>query len=133
MAAIMPTVGRIVLFTPAPDDLVFGGDGYSGPFAAIITRVLDPITVNLIVFNSNGACMGVSKVLLVPNGCDPPENVSCCQWPTHLIAIPVEMVEAKSESPFTEQVPIPEPFAKTDPEPSPPGPADEEKSADPVT
>jgi len=61
---IIPTVGRIVWFTPARDDteLVRHGDG---PLAAIVTHVHSDRCVNLAVFDANANQASRTSVTLL--------------------------------------------------------------------
>ena len=72
---IKPTVGRVVWYFPA------GVSHTEAPLAAIIAKVLSDTTVNLAIFESNGATRGEIGVLLVQDdGYGNPGGGSWCGW-----------------------------------------------------
>ena len=77
MTKILPTVGRVVWFTPSK----LSGDGFFAhiygrkPLAAIVAHV-----VNLAVFDSNGVSHSRTSVRLVQAGEDKPEHGYFCEW-----------------------------------------------------
>lgn len=83
---IDPTPGRIVWFFTVVD--MGWGDHIAGddqPRAAIVTRILSPSTVNLCVFDHNGAPHPVTSVRLAQDGettrrSDPPAVVGDVHW-----------------------------------------------------
>lgn len=69
---IKPTVGRVVLFTPAPNDSDLSA--YHGPRAAIICEVWSDTCVNLAVFSGSGQVFGRTSVLLHQEGNAKPDG-----------------------------------------------------------
>lgn len=69
---IKPTVGRVVLFTPAKGDTNVAMDG--GPCAALVTKVWNDRMVNLAVFDANGQHFAKTSVTLVQEGDRKPDG-----------------------------------------------------------
>jgi hypothetical protein len=82
MTKILPTVGRVVWFTPSR----LSGDGFFAhidgrrPLAAIVAHVFSDGLVNLAVFDSNGVSHSRTSVPLVQDGDDKPEHGYFCEW-----------------------------------------------------
>jgi hypothetical protein len=82
MTKILPTVGRVVWFTPSR----LTGDGRFAhidgrkPLAAIVAHVFNDALVNLAVFDSNGQPHSRTSVKLVQAGEDKPEHGYFCEW-----------------------------------------------------
>ena len=82
MTKILPTVGRVMWFTPSRlygDGLFTHIDGRK-PLAAIVAHVFRDDLVNLTVFDSNGIPHGRTSVPLVQAGEDKPEHGYFCEW-----------------------------------------------------
>jgi hypothetical protein len=96
---IKPTVGRIVLFYPAPDSdrPRVGND----PHAAIITAVWGDACINLSVFDANGTPYAQTSVLLVQEG-EPKPSWAYAEW------MPYQIGQAKKHS-----EPAPDPLLTT--------------------
>ncbi|MEW5745256.1 MAG: hypothetical protein AB1805_07470 [Nitrospirota bacterium] len=75
---ITPTVGRVVLFTPAKSDFMATIDRQ--PCAAIIAAVHSDTCVNLAVFDANGAHHSRTSVPLIQDGAPKPEAGDYCEW-----------------------------------------------------
>jgi hypothetical protein len=82
MTKILPTVGRVVLFTPSclTGDGRFAHTGGRKPLAAIVAHVFNDGLVNLAVFDSNGMSHSRTSVPLVQEGEDKPEHGYFCSW-----------------------------------------------------
>jgi hypothetical protein len=82
MTKILPSVGRVVWFTPSR----LTGDGFFAhidgqkPLAAIVSHVFNDELVNLAVFDSNGVSHSRTSVQLVQAGEDKPEHGYFCEW-----------------------------------------------------
>ena len=82
MTKILPTVGRVVLFTPSR----LTGDGRFAhidgrkPLAAIVAHVFNDGLVNLAVLDSNGTPFSRTSVPLVQEGEPKPEHGYFCEW-----------------------------------------------------
>jgi hypothetical protein len=82
MTKILPTVGRVVWFTPSR----LTGDGRFAhidgrkPLAAIVDHVFNDGLVNLAVFDSNGMSHSRTSVPLVQEGEAMPEHGYFCSW-----------------------------------------------------
>jgi hypothetical protein len=82
MTKILPTVGRVVWFTPSR----LAGDGRFAhidgrkPLAAIVAHVFNDALVNLAVFDSNGQPHSRTSVPLVQEGEAKPEHGYFCEW-----------------------------------------------------
>ena len=82
MTKILPTVGRVVLFTPSR----LTGDGRFAhidgrkPLAAIVSHNFNDALVNLAVFDSNGTSHSRTSVPLVQEGETKPEDGYFCSW-----------------------------------------------------
>jgi hypothetical protein len=82
MTKIVPTVGRIVWFTPSR----LTGDGRFAhidgrkPLAAIVAHVFSDALVNLAVFDSNGMSHSRTSGPLVQEGEAEPEHGYFCSW-----------------------------------------------------
>jgi len=79
---ILPTVGRVVWFTPSR---LTGDDGFTHidsrkPLAAIVAHVFNDALVNLSVLDSNGTPFSRTSVPLVQEGEAKPEHVYFCEW-----------------------------------------------------
>jgi hypothetical protein len=76
MTKILPTVGRIVLFTPSrlTGDGRFAHIDGGKPLAAIVAHVFNDGLVNLAVFDSNGQPHSRTSVPLVQEGEPKPEH-----------------------------------------------------------
>ncbi len=77
---IVPTVGRILYYSPGVGDAV-PHDG-KVPIPAIIVRVWSDSLLNLTVFDHNGNSHARTSVPLVQEGGDVPVSPSCayCYW-----------------------------------------------------
>ncbi|MBU3577496.1 hypothetical protein [Polynucleobacter sp. UK-Kesae-W10] len=75
---IIPTVGRIVWFTPADHDGI--GQLNGQPLAAIVAGVHSDTSVNLAVFDAYGNTQQRSSVRLVQPGEDKPDGGSYASW-----------------------------------------------------
>lgn len=76
---IIPTVGRIVWYTPFETDLCPIWREGDQPLAAIITYAWSDTCVNLAVFNQNGKSFGKTSVLLVQDDAPRPAR-GFCEW-----------------------------------------------------
>ena len=79
--AILPTVGRVVLYRPNlsdPQDQAIVTAG-SEPLAAIVCRVWGPGTVNLCLFDANGHTHSRTSVQLV-QAHEPKPSGRYCEW-----------------------------------------------------
>ena len=82
MTKILPTAGRVVLFTPSR----LTGDGRFAhidgrkPRAAIVAHVFNDALVNLAVFDSNGTPHSRTSVPLVQADEAKPEHGYVCEW-----------------------------------------------------
>lgn len=74
---IKPTVGRVVLFTPASSDPL--SRSADQRLAAIITYVWSDTMVNLAVFDANGNHHAKTSVYLVQDGSERPSGYFC-EW-----------------------------------------------------
>lgn len=74
---IKPTVGRVVWYTPCPDDSFPTIAGQ--PLAAIIAAVWDDTRVNLLVIDANGITHNLKSVLLVQEDAERPVT-GFCEW-----------------------------------------------------
>jgi hypothetical protein len=82
MTKILPTVGRVVWFSPsrlAGDDRFAHIDGRK-PLAAIVPHVFNDALVNLAAFDSNGTSHSRTSVPLVQEGEAKPEHGCFCSW-----------------------------------------------------
>jgi hypothetical protein len=82
MTKILPTVGRVVWFTPSR---LSGGYGFTHidgrkPLAAIVAHVFNDALVNLSVFDSNGTPFSRTSVPLVHADEPKPEHGYFCSW-----------------------------------------------------
>jgi len=71
---IKPSVGRIVLYRAA------GSDPAADPHAALVVGVIDDRTVNLAIFNADGAHYQGTAVPLLQDDDKPPEGVGYAEW-----------------------------------------------------
>lgn len=80
MTKILPTVGRVVWFTPSRLTGDYGFTHIDGrkPLAALVTHVFQDALVNLVVFDSNGVPHSRTSVPLVP------EHGYFCSWMPYL-------------------------------------------------
>ena len=82
MTKIVPTVGRVVWFTPSraftpPDFLLIDRDK---PCSAMVAYVWTDNLVNLTVSDHYGKTFGMTSVQLVQAGEPRPENGYFCEW-----------------------------------------------------
>lgn len=79
---IVPTVGRIVWFTPstAPQPSGFVHHDKTKPLAAMIVHVWGDRLVNLVAFDSNGTPYGMTSVQLLQDDDRKPELGYFCAW-----------------------------------------------------
>ena len=82
MTKILPTVGRVVWFTPSrlTGDYGFTHIDSRKPLAAIVTHIFHDALVNLTVFDSNGVSHSRTRVPLVHAGEPKPEHGYFCEW-----------------------------------------------------
>ena len=82
MTKILPTVGRVVWFTPSrlTGDYGFTHIDSRKPLAAIVSHVFNDALVNLSVFDSNGTPFSRTSVPLVQAGEAKSENGYFCEW-----------------------------------------------------
>ena len=71
---IKPSVGRIVLYRAA------GSDPAADPHAALVVGVIDDRTVNLAIFNADGAHYQGTAVPLLQDDDQPPEGQGYAEW-----------------------------------------------------
>jgi hypothetical protein len=83
---IQPTVGRIVLYRPMPNESNLCPVGHN--CAAIIAFVHSDHCVNLTVFDSNGGTTGRTSVHLVQPNDEVPGPGGYCQWMPYQIKKP---------------------------------------------
>ena len=75
---IIPTVGRVVLYNPGPDD---PGGKSSQPHAATIAYVWDDRKVNLAINNSDGRPYNRQSVTLIQSDVDEKVDCTgCAEW-----------------------------------------------------
>ncbi|MES2247592.1 MAG: DUF2829 domain-containing protein [Pseudomonadota bacterium] len=80
---IIPTIGRVVWYRPAPRT---GSSGFSPhhtpntPYAAIVACVWNDALVNLSVFDANGTPHSRTSVALIQAGQEPPTDNAYCEW-----------------------------------------------------
>ena len=91
---IIPTVGRIVWFTPADHDGIGRLSGQ--PLAAIVAGVHSESQVNLAVFDAYGNTQQRSNVRLVQPGEDTPDGAPYAAW------MPYQVKAAGIELPVVE-------------------------------
>jgi len=105
---IIPTVGRIVWFTPADHDGIGRLNGQ--PLAAIVAGVHSDNLVNLAVFDAYGNTQQRSNVRLVQPGEATPDGAPYAAWMPYQVkaaGIELPVVEAPapaSDTPATEEV-----------------------------
>ena len=82
MTNILPTVGRVVWFTPSrlTGDYGFTHIDSRKPLDAIVAHVFNDGLVNLSVFDSNGTPFSRTSVPLVQEGEAKPEQGYFCSW-----------------------------------------------------
>ena len=82
MTKNLPTVGRVVWFTPSrlTGDYGFTHIDSRKPLAAIVTHVFHDALVNLTVFDSNGVPHSRTSVPLVQADEPKPEHGYFCSW-----------------------------------------------------
>ena len=92
MTKILPTVGRVVWFTPSrlTGDYGFTHIDSRKPLAALVTHVFGDALVNLAVFYSNGVPHSRTSVKLLQEGEDRPEHGNFCEW------MPYQIGQAKA-------------------------------------
>ncbi|SEF28498.1 Gp49 family protein [Variovorax sp. NFACC27] len=80
---IIPTVGRVVWFYPAPKsgEAGFACNESGGPYAAVVARVWNDNMVNLCVFDANGAPHSRTSVHLVQGDEAAPDSAFCGWMP----------------------------------------------------
>lgn len=80
---IIPTVGRVVWFYPAPKsgEAGFACNESGGPYAAIIARVWNDSMVNLAVIDANGTLHSRTSVHLVQGDEAAPDSAFCGWMP----------------------------------------------------
>lgn len=79
---IIPTIGRVVWFHPAPKsgEAGFASHHESGvPYAAIVAHVWSAALVNLSVLDANGAAHSRTSVALIQEG-DAVPDAAYCEW-----------------------------------------------------
>lgn len=80
---IIPTVGRVVWYHPAPKE---GSSDFAqhyqpgAPYAAIVAYVCSEALVNLAVFDANGTPRSRSSVALIQEGDAAPRDAEYCEW-----------------------------------------------------
>jgi len=74
-----PTVGRVVLFTPAKDDTNPVFALYKPPFAALVSYVLSDASVNLMVIDPEGKPVSRTCVRLIRDGDEKPADGRYCE------------------------------------------------------
>lgn len=77
---IVPTVGRVVWYHPAPGDPSVEGEH----LAAIVAHVWSDTMVNLAVFNTNGVHFSRTSVFLYQGVGQRPAVGAYCEWPTRI-------------------------------------------------
>lgn len=77
---IVPTVGRIVWFTPSMHDVNLTHHDKLKPLAAIVVHIWHDRMVNLAVFDSNGQSIGKTSVQLLQDDDRKPEQGYFCSW-----------------------------------------------------
>jgi hypothetical protein len=76
---IVPTLGRVVWFTPGAHDLI--ATDRDGRCAAIVVRVWpNDRMVNLTVFDADGNCHSRTSVRLIQDDDQPGEGLGYCAW-----------------------------------------------------
>jgi hypothetical protein len=76
---IKPTVGRVVLFTPAKGDSAIAVNP-GQPLAAIVAYVWSDTMVNLAVFSADGLPASRTSVPLIQDGMLSPTHGFFCEW-----------------------------------------------------
>lgn len=71
---IKPTIGRVVLFTPA------GAKPEDQKQAALVAHVWSDTCVNLAIFDENGAAYNKTSVLLIQDDAPVPTGGFYCEW-----------------------------------------------------
>ena len=81
---IEPTVGRIVLFTPAQGDTDMATTP-GRPLAAIVAYVNSDSNVNLAVFDASGRSFSRTSVPLIHDDAPTPKPITgfYCEWPAY--------------------------------------------------
>jgi len=83
---IVPTNGRVVLYTPSRKSGDFDSDAAivhhdeTKPLAAMVVHVWGDRMVNLVVFDSNGTAHGRTSVGLLQDDDAKPEGGRFCSW-----------------------------------------------------
>jgi hypothetical protein len=90
---IPPTIGRVVLYTPANNvsDSVFASHG-GQKHAAIVAYVWSDFLVNLAVFDHNGGLHARTSVPLIQPHEPKPEDGGFCSW------MPYQVGQAKKDA-----------------------------------
>jgi hypothetical protein len=96
MTKILPTVGRVVWFTPSrlTGDYGFTHIDSRKPLAAIVSHVFSDELVNLSVFDSNGVSHSRTSVKLVQAGEAKPEHGYFCAWMPYQVGQAAKHAEA---------------------------------------
>lgn len=87
---IKPTIGRVVWFTPVPNENIMMVRG-DQKMAAIVTYVWSDGVVNLSVMDHDGVSWPHTSVLLVQDGEPKPDSGRYCEW------MPYQLGQAKKE------------------------------------
>jgi hypothetical protein len=98
MSIIKPSVGRVVLYRPAPGENICKPDD-GAPLAAVVARVWNDHVVNLGVFDANGVSVGRTSVALRQPGEPVPAIGSYAEWMPYQIgqAAKTEALQAQVE------------------------------------
>jgi hypothetical protein len=75
---IKPTIGRVVLFTPAKNDTAISHYGQEIP--ALVCHVWGDRCINIGGFDSNGKSFGRTSVPLLQDDDAVPEHGFYCEW-----------------------------------------------------
>ncbi|MNX77180.1 hypothetical protein D3C86_1087070 [compost metagenome] len=103
-STILPTVGRVVWYHPAPKagDTDFAQHYQAGtPYAAIVAYVWGEALVNLAVFDANGTPRSRSSVALIQEGESAPRDSEYCEW------MPYQKGQARAQSATPTEKPAP--------------------------
>ena len=98
MTKILPTDGRVVLFTPSrlTGDGRFAHSDGRKPLAAIVAHVFNDVLVNLAVFDSNGQSHSRTSVPLVQEAEAKPEHGYFCSWMPYQVGLAAKHVDPKA-------------------------------------
>jgi hypothetical protein len=109
---IMPTVGRIVWYTPPKSDTTTVRNG-GQPLAALIATVWSETSVNLAVFDANGVAANATSVpLLQDDPTDRPPEGHFCEW------MPYQKIQAAKNEDAATLAPAPPVAPKPAPAPT---------------